>query len=153
MFLLVIKDGTRRRQQTKENQFQSSMSETGGHWKILLPACLQFYLEIVFLQIKTAWSRLKLNFRRQNGLETKIARTFFGPLTFRAWIFRHCRPWSLKMSLASRRKGELHHSRHDHMLFKENSLIHVRKFCIFKLPLGHESASNWEHFCYVLSFG
>ena len=46
------------------------------------------------------------------------------------------------MSLASRRKGELHHSRHDHMLFKENSLIHVRKFCILKLPLGHESATE-----------
>ena len=106
--------------------------------KILLPACLKFYLEIVFLQIKTAWSRLKLNFRRKNGLETKIARTFFGPLTSRAWIFRYCRPWSLKMSLASRRKGELHHSRHDHMLFKENSVIHVRKLCIFKLPLGHD---------------
>ena len=46
------------------------------------------------------------------------------------------------MSLASRRKGELHHSRHDHMLFKENSLIHVRKFCILKRLLGHESATE-----------
>ena len=46
------------------------------------------------------------------------------------------------MSLAIRRKGELHHSRHDHMLFKENSVIHVRKLCIFKLPLGHESATE-----------
>ena len=26
--------------------------------------------------------RLKLNFRRQNGLDTKISRTFFGLLTF-----------------------------------------------------------------------
>ena len=33
-------------------------------------------------------------------------------------------------------------SRHDHMLFTENSLIHVRKFCTLKPPLGHDSATE-----------
>ena len=36
----------------------------------------------------------------------------------------------------------LANSRHDHMLFTENSLIHVRKFCILKPPLGHDSATE-----------
>ena len=33
-------------------------------------------------------------------------------------------------------------SRHDHMLFTENSLIHVRKFCTLKPPPGHDSATE-----------
>ena len=38
-FIFFIKDGTRKKQ-TKENQFQSSMSETGGHRKNI--ACSMF---------------------------------------------------------------------------------------------------------------
>ena len=33
-------------------------------------------------------------------------------------------------------------SRNDHVLFTENSLIHVRKFCTLKPPLGHDSATE-----------
>ena len=49
------------------------------------------------------------------------------------------------MSLASCKKGNteaIRPSRYDHMLFTENSLIHVRKFCILKPPLGHDSATE-----------
>ena len=83
MFLLVIKDGTRKEQQTTENQFQSSMSETGGHRKNIASSMFTILLGDSILLNRNSL-RLTLNFRRQNGLETKIARTFFGPLTFRA---------------------------------------------------------------------
>ena len=96
----------KKKKQTKENQFfQSFMSETGGHRKNI--ACSMFTILLGNSSLTNQNSlRLKLNFRRQNGLDTKISRTFFGLLTFGASTFRHCRPWSLKMSLASRRKGQ-----------------------------------------------
>ena len=105
LFLLVIKYGTRKKQQTKENQFQSSMSELVVIEKILLAGCSQFYLEIVLLEIKTAWDWNEI-FVDRTAWKLKSRGLFFGLLTFRAWIFRHCRLWSLKMSLASRRKGQ-----------------------------------------------
>ena len=41
------------------------------------------------------------------------------------------------MSLASRKQGK-----YDHMLFDENSLIHVKKFCILRPPLAHDPATE-----------
>ena len=82
-FHFFMKEGTRKKQ-TKENQlFQSSMSETGRHRKNITCSMFTILLGDSILTNQNSL-RVKLNFRRQNGLETKISRTFLGLLTFRA---------------------------------------------------------------------
>ena len=82
VFISYKRRHKKKKQQTKENHFQSSMSETGGHRKNIASSMFTILLGDSILTNQNSF-RLKLNFRRQNGLETKISRTFFGPLTFR----------------------------------------------------------------------
>ena len=74
-FYFFIKDGTRKKQQTKENQFQSSMSETGGHRKNIASSMFTILLGDSILTNQNSL-RLKLIFVDRT--------TFLGLLTFRA---------------------------------------------------------------------
>ena len=86
VFISYKRRHKKKKQQTKENQFQSfnSMSETGGHRTNIASSMFTILLGDSILTNQNSLIEIEIKFRRQNGLETKIARTFFGPLTSRA---------------------------------------------------------------------